>query len=346
MTPNAGCRHQTDSDVKISEPIVYLRDSFSILQSPPAVELLAKHGLTPKKDLSPADDPRVVAVVVGLGQFSLADAARFSNLKTVARFGAGADNIAAQDLWRARRIVSSCTSDLATRDVAEFALGLIILATRGAARDLKGLGATPSKWRVIDRTKALCDSVVAVIGAGNIGLETARLVAPLVSRVLLWNRSSRPLELGDVEPAKIERVTDIGEIARRADTVSLHVALGDETRGLIGEAFFNEVRRARRSVALVNTARGEVVDEAQLLAALDDRTVRDAAIDVWSTEGVRESDVVKALRAHPSVMATSHIGSHTDGVLHRYATQCVRNVAALVEDRAVDVAKFVVKVQD
>ena len=323
--------------------IVFLRDSFTLLQWPEAVEELSRHGLTPKQTLEAGDEPHVVGVVVGLGKFGLADAAPFPNLETVARFGAGADNIASDDLWGQRRISSSCTIDLGTRDVAEFALGMIIAALRGVPRDLAGLRATPSRWRVIDRTPALRDAVVGIAGAGHIGLETVRLVAPLTSRVLLWNRTRRDFDLRGVPDDRVEFVSDIMEFARHADVISLHVALGDETLNLIGKKFFETVRASRRSIAIVNTSRGEVVDEAELLAALNDGTVRDAVLDVWSAEGARSTPVVDALRAHPRVLPTSHIGSHTESVLERYSMQCVRNVIALVENRPGDVARYVVR---
>ncbi len=326
-----------------AERIVWLRDSFAVLQVPEAVEILRLAGLTPKRELAPEDAPHVAAIIVGLGKFGVEDARLFPNLLTVARFGAGADNVDAKALWAARRIRVSSTIDLATRDVAEFALGLIIMALRGAARDAKALGGNPQTWRVIDRTPALCDATVGIIGAGNIGIETARIVAQLASKVLVWNRSDKPLDLSGIPEGRIERVSSTSEMARRADVVSLHLALGEDTRGLIGKTFFDEVRRAGRSIALVNTARGEIVDETELLVALNDGAVHDAAIDVWSAEGVRSSEIVIALRAHPRVMATSHIGSHTDGVLTRYAMQCVRNVVALVEGRSDDIARYVVR---
>jgi phosphoglycerate dehydrogenase-like enzyme len=71
--------------------------------------------------------------------------------------------------------------------------------------------------------------------------------------------------------------------------------------------------------------------------------VRDAAIDVWSAEGARANPTVARLRAHPSIIATSHIGSHTHGVMERYAMQCARNIAAVVEGRTEDIARFVVR---
>ncbi len=262
-----------------------------------------------------------MAVVVGLGKFGVADAARFPNLRTVAQFGAGTDNIDVAGL----QVPVTCTANLSNRHVAELALAMIICTLRGTPRDSAGLRAEPFAWRGIQRGIGLSDAVVGIIGGGNIGRETARLVEPLAGKVLMWNRTS-----------------NIYQIADRADVVSVHLALNEGTRGIIGESFFDRVRSAQRRIAVVNTSRGTIIDEAALLAALNDGTVSAAAIDVWSAEGDRTSDIVTALRQHPAVLPTSHIGAFTTGVQRLYACQVARNIAAVVEGRVAEIAAYIV----
>jgi phosphoglycerate dehydrogenase-like enzyme len=337
--------HATDnkmSPVNVAPArLVFLHDSFSILQVPEAVQLVCDHGLTLVREVPAGQEGAVLAVVVGLGAFGLPDVQRFPNLRTVARFGAGIDNVDVAGLWRERRLPVSCTPNLSNRDVAEFALATIILALRGAPRDIATLSGEPATWRVIGRGRSLADATVGIIGCGNIGRETAALVAPLAAHTLLCSRSARRFSLAGVPADRYSRA-GLDELVLRADVVSVHLALNAETRGLIGESFFDKLRSARRSIALVNTARGDVVEEAALLRALDDRIVYAAAIDVWSAEGQRTSDTVVALRRHPAVLPTSHIASHTTGSLHRYAMQCARNIVALVDLRSGEVAAFVV----
>ncbi len=273
------------------------------------------------RTLRPEDESDVVAVVVGLGKFGVADAARFPNLRTVAQFGAGTDNIDVAGL----QVPVTCTANLSNRHVAELALAMIIFALRGAPRDSAGLRADPFHWRGIQRGLGLSDAVVGIIGGGNIGRETARLVEPLAGKVLMWNRTS-----------------NMSEIADRADVISVHLALNEGTRGLIGEAFFARVRSAQRRIAVVNTSRGTIIDEAALLDALNDGTVSAAAIDVWSIEGDRTSQIVTALRQHPAVLPTSHIGAFTTGVQRLYAIQVARNIAAVVEGRIAEIAAYIV----
>jgi phosphoglycerate dehydrogenase-like enzyme len=322
--------------------LVFLRDSFSILQVPEAVRLVRSCGLALVREVPAGREGDVVAVVLGLSPFGVGDAQCFPNLRTVARFGAGVDNVDVGGLWNERRLTVSCTPGLSNRDVAEFALAMIILTLRGAPRDIAALSGEPSTWRVIDRGLGLEDATVGIVGCGNIGRETAAMVAPFAAHTLLWNRSTGPMSLPSVAVDRYSRANDLDELARRADVVSVHLALKGETRRLLGHAFFDEIRAARRAIALVNTSRGDVVDEAALLRALNDGTVRAAAVDVWSAEGQRTSETVAALRRHPAVLPTSHIGSHTTGSLHRYAVQCARNIVALVDGHSDHVAAFAV----
>jgi phosphoglycerate dehydrogenase-like enzyme len=342
----------------MNERLVLLRDSFSLLDVPAALELLQRHGMRAVKAVPPESRDQVVAIVAGLQRFCVADATDFPALRTVARFGAGCDNIDVNGLWSARQIAVSYTPNVSSGEVAELAFAMIILTLRGAPRDIAGLAAERAQWRVIGRGVGLSDATVGIVGCGHIGLATARLVAPLAARVLLWNRSKRPVSLPDT--AEYELVDDLHELAARCDVISVHVALTPGSERLIGREFFDAVRASGRSIALVNTARGDVVDEEALLEALETHIVRAAAIDVWSLEGAGSIAGAEAaasvadakaaapsspgatptqksrlrtlqrLRQHPAVLATSHIGAFTTGVLERGGMQCARNIIAVV----------------
>jgi phosphoglycerate dehydrogenase-like enzyme len=325
------------------ERLVFLRDSLSLLDVPAAVELLRAHGLRPTKSVPPESRGDVVAVVVGLGRFGEPDAADFPALRTVARFGAGYDNIDADGLWRSRHVAVSYTPDVSSEEVAEFALAMMILTLRGVPRDVSGLTLQPSRWRATARGLSLSDATVGIVGCGRIGLAAARLVAPLARRLLLWNRSQRPVSLPGIAADRYEVVASLDELAARADVLSIHLALTPETTSLIGAPFFERLRAAGRSIALVNTARGDIVNEEALLAALEANIVRAAATDVWSLEGVASTadpahnarlHTINALRHHPAVLPTSHLGAFTTGVLHRCAMQCAQNIIAVVDERA------------
>jgi D-3-phosphoglycerate dehydrogenase len=320
--------------------LVFLQDSPSLIQVDEAVAILQQHGLETTRTLGPDDAQDVVAVVVGLGRFTTADAERFPRLATVAQFGAGTDNIDVRGLWAKRGLPVSCTPNLSNRHVAELALAMLILALRGAPQDVAGLKSDPFAWRQIPRGRGMSESTIGIVGCGNIGLEAARLIAPLAERTLLWNRTPRTIHLEGVETSKYEVISTLEELAARADAITVHLALTDTTRGLIGAEFFDHIKQAGRHMAVVNTSRGTIVDETALLAALENRSISAAAIDVWSAEGPNDSEIVRRLRTHPGVLPTSHIGAFTQGVQHLYAVQVALNIAAAVEGRLTDITPY------
>jgi hypothetical protein len=125
----------------------------------------------------------------------------------------------------------------------------------------------------------------------------------------LW-RHSLPIHCCGVDPRtrstsrvvaddRYSRAADLDALAWRADVVSFHLALTNETRGLIGEAFFHKLQVANRSIALVNSARGDVVDEAALLRALDDGIVPGGVLRSSERADLGTATQVGALRWRP-----------------------------------------------
>jgi phosphoglycerate dehydrogenase-like enzyme len=325
----------------MNEKLVYLSQSVSILEVEEALARLRRQGLQPVREVAVERRDDVVAVILGVKPFGLAEAEVFPNLKTVARFGAGFDNVDVDALWHGRRISVTYTPDVSTVEVAQFAFAMIILALRGATRDAVGLVSGVSRWRTIERGLGLADATVGIVGCGHIGVEAARLVAPLAAKTLLWNRDGRAVPLPGVDPARYEVVRHLMEIPTRCDVVSIHLALTPATHGLIGAEFFRRARDAAHSLALVNTARGSIVDEAALLDALNAGVVSNAAVDVWSSEGPDPGAAVMALRGHPGVLPTTHIGAFTRGVQRRCAMQVAANIVAQVSGEDIDGPAFV-----
>lgn len=192
-------------------------------------------------------------------------------------------------------------------------------------------------WRSIRRGRALAEATIGIIGCGRIGIETTLLLQSRGAKVLVWNRSWPPASAKPHILTNLTRVLHLEEIAEKCDAVSLHLSLTPDTRHLLSHDFFAAVKRSGKSIVLVNTSRGEIVNEEALLAAIQEGTVRSAAIDVWSSEGKSTNETVRALRASPVVFPTSHIAAYTIGVQQRYAIQCARNVVALVEGRRQEV---------
>ncbi len=119
----------------------------------------------------------------------------------------------------------------------------------------------------------LTGKTIGLIGYGGIGAEVARLAGGMGMRVLAWNRTAKS--------APGVRFVDLDTLLSESDVVSLHLLLDDKTRGFLSAG---RLARMRPNAILVNTARGALVDEAALIAALRDGRIRHAALDVFNEE--------------------------------------------------------------
>ena len=138
---------------------------------------------------------------------------------------------------------------------------------------------------------------LGLIGLGGIGGEMARIARGIGMEVIGWNRSPRP-------QAGVPLV-QLDELLGRADVISLHLALNDETRGFLDA---RRLARAKRGVILVNTARAALVDEAALLAALASGHVRHAGLDVFHAEPLKMDHPLARM---DNVTLTSHAAFRT-----------------------------------
>jgi hypothetical protein len=158
---------------------------------------------------------------------------------------------------------------------------------------------------------------LGLIGLGGIGREVARIARGVGMEVIGWNRSARP----DVDVPLV----GLDELLARADVISLHLALNDETRGFIDA---KRLARAKRGVILVNTARGALVEERALLDALASGHVRHAGFDVFHAEPLKPDHPLARME---NVTLTSHAAFRTleaSETLMRRAIDIVRGIVA------------------
>ena len=154
--------------------------------------------------------------------------------------------------------------------VAEHAIALMWAAARGIAAMDRGMRA--GQWLRTEGMQ-LTGKTLGLIGFGGIAAEVARIAGGGGMRVLAWNRSKRA--------APGVNFVELDELLAASDVVSLHLLLTDETRGFLGA---ERLSRMRPGAILVNTARGAVVDEAAMIAALRSGRLGHAALDVFDTE--------------------------------------------------------------
>ena len=142
-------------------------------------------------------------------------------------------------------------------------------------------------------------------------------------RILYHNRTRLPCQ---IEQNLNATYTSLDELLRESDFVSLHCPLTPETRGIIGE---NEMRQMKKTAFLINTARGECVDEKALVQALRDGLLAGAGLDVFE----KEPELAPGLIALPNVVITPHIGSATLETRTRMGTMCGENIKAVFEGK-------------
>jgi len=232
-------------------------------------------------------------------------------LRAIANYAVGSDNIDVAAA-AARGIPVGVTPDVLTNATADLAMALLLAAGRrlAEARDAVLAG----RWRTWDPSAflglELDGAVLAVVGPGRIGRAVAHRAQAFGMRVEMVGRRD-----------------DLHRALGRADGVTLHAPLTDETRHLIDAA---ALAAMRPEAVLVNTARGPLVDQAALARALHDGVIGAAALDVTDPEPPAPDDPL--LRA-PRLLVVPHIGSATRRARERMADLAVDNLLAALEGR-------------
>jgi D-3-phosphoglycerate dehydrogenase len=148
--------------------------------------------------------------------------------------------------------------------------------------------------------------VVGLLGLGSIGKQVARRLAGFDCQIVAYDPVADQAFAEEHHVSLLPR----DEVLRQADFLCLHVPATSETRGMVDASFLG---RMKPDAFLVNTARGELVDEVALLAALDSGHLRGAALDAFAHEPPGADNPLFAL---PQVIATPHTGAHTDGAIN------------------------------
>jgi D-3-phosphoglycerate dehydrogenase len=165
----------------------------------------------------------------------------------------------------------------------------------------------------------LAGHTLGIVGLGGIGTRVGRLAGALDMRVLAWTRNPEPQRLA----AARAEYAPLEELVARSDIVSLHLARTPETTGIISGAL---LARMRPDAYLVNTAGGELVDEGALVAALRERRIAGAALDVFSSEPPPPDHPLRSL---PNVILTPHVGYRTPEATRRSIAIAIDNLIGI-----------------
>lgn len=261
------------------------------------------------------------AVTRGRGRMPRAALLAGRQLKCVARCGAGTDNI---DVATATELGLPVlfSPEGTTRAVAEHALMLMLAVGRKLA--LLDRAVKQGDWEVRNRVGLgveLFGKTLGVLGLGRIGQRIAELGAALGMRVIYWSAHSRNDRYVAVE---------LEELFRQADVLSVSLSLNADTRG-----FVNAERLAlmKPSAILINTARGEMIDEAALAAALSAQRLAGAGLDVLASEPPAADHPLLKL---DNVIITPHVAVLTDVTYRNMCVEVAAQVAKVLQDETPD----------
>jgi len=245
------------------------------------------------------------------------------DLKVLAQCAVGFDNI---DLPAAARrgIPVTNTPDVLTESTADLAWALLLAVARRMkeAQDMLAqdawTGWSPTQLLGLE----LNGSTLGIVGAGRIGRAVVRRAVGFGMRVLYSDAALQP----DFETEVDARRLELPVLLAESDVITLHVPSNAQTRGFFDRRLFSQMKPGS---LFINTARGDLVNEDDLLAALEDGPLAGAGLDVFS----REPDVPRELVEHPRVVALPHIGSATTQTRRAMAGLAVKNALEVLAGR-------------
>lgn len=234
-----------------------------------------------------------------------------TKLKVIGRAGIGLDNVD-RDTAKAKNIKVVNTPTATSISVAELALGMMFAAARRLPQ--ASVSTKAGKWEKKQfKGLELYGKTVGIIGIGRIGTELAKRAQALGMKVLAYDPN--------VPKHDIAEMVDLDTLVSKADYISLHIPKTEQTTHILNKSAFDKMKDG---VAIINCARGGVVDEQALYDAIKAGKVRIAAIDVYENEPAKENKLFEL----EQVVATPHIGAQTKEGQTRAGIQ----IAELVRD--------------
>jgi D-3-phosphoglycerate dehydrogenase len=259
------------------------------------------------------------AVIVCYAQISAEVIRGLAKCKVIGRTGLGVDNI---DVTAAteRGIVVSYVPDYCRAEVSDHAMALLLALARKVP--LSNALVQSGRWELplIVPLRRLAGQVLGLIGFGNI----PRAVAPKAKAFGLTVIAHDPYVSKDTLAAAGVEGVSFDELLARSDFISVHAPLMPQTRGLINAAAF---RKMKTGAFIVNTARGPLIDEPALIAALDSGHLGGAALDVVAAEPLAKDS---ALLGRDNVILTPHTAFYSVEALNELQTKCATDVARVL----------------
>lgn len=240
-------------------------------------------------------------------------------LKVICKHGVGMDNIDCVNAAQ-RGIPVMFTPFANFESAAEHTLALLLSLVRRIPLEDKRI-----RGGVFDKKKyeglELYEKTLGIIGFGKIGRRFAELVAPFKMNVLVYHPSATEEPL----PGYLSKVKHIADLLPRADIISLHCPLTPETKGLVNK---QTIATMKKGVYIINTARGGLVNENDLVQALQEGRIAGAALDVFEEEPPPANHPLFTLE---NIIFTTHVAGMSDNSVKNMGIQSARNVLAVLK---------------
>ena len=302
---------------------VYIGSRTLTLEGHPALKRLQDAGLElvfgpPGKRPSEEDQlkilPECIAYLAGTESISEKVLRSSKKLKVISRNGVGINNIDLK-ITRELGIEVTITPGSNAQGVAELAITLMLTAVRSIPAQNRGL--KMGEWNRVKGIE-IERKILGVLGCGNIGKKVINLALGLGMKVLgydLYPDSS-------FHPSNDFTFVDLKEILSSSDIISLHIPPGDKP--IINREALSMMKDG---VYIINTARAEVVDELEIVKALDNNKVQIYATDVYKKEPAEVDDLI----THPKTICTPHIGAYTEESINRAVEAAIDNILTVLE---------------
>lgn len=288
----------------------------ALLQQRPEFEVVVLPKRLSEQELLPMVADVSAMLVRSETKVTKAIIAAAPQLKVVGRAGVGVDNVDVEAATQ-RGVVVMNTPGGNTVSTAELTFTMILSLARKVPQAAASMAA--GKWdRKQYQGTELMGKTLGVLGLGRIGGEVARRAKAFGMKVLAYDpftSEARAAELG------IHLVSELDMVYKDADFITVHMPATDQTRGMLNAAAFSKMKP---KVCIVNCARGEIMVEADLLAALDSGKIAAAAMDVFPVEPLSAEH---PYRKHPNIILTPHLGASTQEAQEKCGVEVAEVIA-------------------
>jgi glyoxylate reductase len=256
------------------------------------------------------------------------------NLRVISSYSSGYDHIDVKEATR-RGIYVTFTSDIPAESTADLAFALILACARNIVNADEYI--RKNEWKVgwaphLMLGYDINGATLGIIGLGRIGSAVARRAKGFGMQILYYDQYRNY----SIESELSVKYADLDELLSQSDFVSIHASMNSTSYHLIDRS---KLEKMKKTAFLINTARGQMINEVDLIRALNDRRIAGAGLDVFETEPLQESSPLLKMKQNVTILP--HIGCATYQTRSRMAEVAVRNLLDVLESKEPDPAFLV-----